>query len=270
VIQSSFLFFFILNNAGMARKNQFVRPFPKQDSLYESRLVSVFITSLMKSGKKTVAERMVYTALSILKGKKERPVSLLMRAVKNITPRLTVKAIQAERSGNKKRRRRRRRKHGGQAGKSKGKGQKSVKIKFIPIELPAYKGIRYAFRWLKQISAKRSGKTMSIKLAAELIQASKNKGGTVRCRRGAQRMALKHKGNASRYRRRRRKRGKPDDPAEIQRRKEREYRRVYGPRWRLRVYKKGRARDRWGFIINTTGLPYTHPEHPAQRARRAR
>lgn len=102
----------------MARKNQFVRPFPKQDPLYKSRLVSVFITSLMKSGKKTVAERMVYTALSILKGKKERPVSLLMRAVKNITPRLTVKAIQTARKGGGKRRRRRRRKLAVQAAKS--------------------------------------------------------------------------------------------------------------------------------------------------------
>merc|ERR1711990_516550 len=140
-----------------ARKNQFIRPFPEQDPLYESRLVSVFITSLMKSGKKTVAERMVYTVLSILKGKKERPVSLLMRAVKNITPRLTVKAIRTERTSNKKRKRRRRRRRKGQARKFRGKGKKSVK--FIPVELPAYKGIRYAFRWLKQISAKRSGKT---------------------------------------------------------------------------------------------------------------
>ena len=104
----------------MSRRSQAKRVLLQPDPVYNSRLVSLLVARVLKSGKKTLAERIVYQALDIILEKtKENPVILLEKAVKNVTPQVEVKS----------------RRVGGSTYQ-------------VPIEIRPYRGTNISLKWI--------------------------------------------------------------------------------------------------------------------------
>ena len=138
----------------MSRRNRAKRVLVEPDPIYGSRLVNLLIARILQSGKKSVAQKIVYTALEIITSKtEENPVLVLEKAVKNVTPQVEVKA----------------RRVGGSTYQ-------------VPIEIRAYRGTNISLRWINESATARSGKSMAFKLANELIDASKESGNAIKKR----------------------------------------------------------------------------------------
>lgn len=140
------------------------RPVPP-DSVYNSRLVSMMIRRVMRSGKKSVASHIVYDAFdAIAQRTGSDPMEVFERAVKNATPLVEVKA----------------RRVGGATYQ-------------VPMEVRSDRGVALALRWLIQYARARSGKSMASKLANELMDASNETGSSIRKREETHRMAEANK-----------------------------------------------------------------------------
>jgi len=140
------------------------RPVPP-DSVYNSRLITMMSRRLMTSGKKSLTDRIVYDALSIIQERTGgEPLEVFEQAVRNTTPLVEVKA----------------RRVGGATYQ-------------VPMEVRPERGTALALRWLTQFSRQRSGKTMAIKLANELMDAANETGGALRKREETHRMAEANK-----------------------------------------------------------------------------
>jgi small subunit ribosomal protein S7 len=138
----------------------------ENDPVYGSILVTKFINRLMKDGKKTVAQRVVYEALELLK-KEGEPLKLFETAIETVGPKVEVKA----------------RRIGGAAYQ-------------VPQEVRGARKTALAIRWILEAAAKRPTaeyKSFAGKLAAELLDATKNAGEAVRKRDVAHRMAEANK-----------------------------------------------------------------------------
>jgi small subunit ribosomal protein S7 len=135
------------------------------DSVYNSRLVSMTIRRIMRDGKKSLASRLLYDALSIV-GERTgvEPMETFEKAIKNLTPLVEVKA----------------RRVGGATYQ-------------VPMEVRAERGTSLALRWLTQFARKRSGKTMSLKLANEIMDAANETGGAIKKREETHKMAEANK-----------------------------------------------------------------------------
>ena len=145
----------------MSRRNRAKRILVQPDPIYGSRLVNLLIARILQSGKKSVAQRVVYTALEIITSKtEENPILILEKAVKNVTPQVEVKA----------------RRVGGSTYQ-------------VPIEIRAYRGTNISLRWINEAAKTRSGKSMAFKLANELIDASKESGNAIKKREQTHKMA---------------------------------------------------------------------------------
>jgi small subunit ribosomal protein S7 len=131
------------------------------DARYQNVTVAKLINKVMMWGKKNKAQRIVYEALDIMaqQGSKA-PVTDLEHAVRNVTPQLKVKS----------------RRVGGATYQ-------------VPVEVDPRVGLSLAIRWLVESARARSGKSMSEKLAAELSDATKGQGVTVKKRDDTHRMA---------------------------------------------------------------------------------
>jgi small subunit ribosomal protein S7 len=135
------------------------------DPVYNSRLVSMIVSRLMSSGKKSVAYGIVYDAFKLVEERTSSdPLELFERAVKNATPLVEVKA----------------RRVGGATYQ-------------VPMEVRSERGVALALRWLTQYSRQRSGRTMAGKLANELMDAANETGSTIRKREETHRMAEANK-----------------------------------------------------------------------------
>jgi len=120
------------------------------DKIYKSRLVTKFINSLMRDGKKTVAQKLFYDALGLIEKQGKTPLEVFEKAVSNVGPRQEVKA----------------RRVGGASYQ-------------VPIEVRGDRRLSLAVRWIIQAATSRSNKefhTFSEKLAAEFLDALENKG----------------------------------------------------------------------------------------------
>lgn len=136
------------------------------DPRYGSVLVAKFVNTVMRKGKKSVAESIVYGALDILKTKipNEDPVTSFNRALDNAKPMVHVKA----------------RRVGGATYQ-------------VPVEIPPETRTSIAFRWIIEFAGKRGEKTMRERLAAELIDCLNKQGGTVKRKDDTHRMAEANK-----------------------------------------------------------------------------
>jgi small subunit ribosomal protein S7 len=135
------------------------------DTKYNNILVGMFINRLMKGGKKSTASRVVYGALSIIEERMHRnPLEVFEQAIKNVTPIIEVKP----------------RRVGGATYQ-------------VPVEVPPHRRLSLAMRWLAGSARNRSGKSMSEKLANELMDAAQNTGATVKKREDTHRMAEANK-----------------------------------------------------------------------------
>ncbi len=123
--------------------------------------MEMFINRLMKGGKKSTARRVMYGAMEIIEAKtKKDPVEIYEQALRNVTPAVEVKP----------------RRVGGSTYQ-------------VPVEVPAQRATSLAMRWILQFSAARGGRSMSEKLAAELMDAANGQGGAIKKRDDTHRMA---------------------------------------------------------------------------------
>ena len=132
------------------------------DSKYNDHLIGSFIGIIMIEGKKTLAERIVYNALDILKKKTadEDAVKIFAKAIENIRPRMQVKS----------------RRVGGSTFQ-------------IPMEVMPLKGNTIALRWIRDLARGKKGKPMEVKIADELFSAFKGEGSAVKKRDETHKMA---------------------------------------------------------------------------------
>jgi small subunit ribosomal protein S7 len=133
----------------------------KPDHFYNSTLISKFINSVMKKGKKSVAERIVYSTMEQVKQKaKEDPLKMFEKAVDNVRPSLETKS----------------RRVGGATYQ-------------VPIEVSVNRATSLAVRWILRFAAERPGKSMIEKLSAEIMDAANNRGGAIKKREDTHKMA---------------------------------------------------------------------------------
>ncbi len=145
----------------MPRRAQAIKKKISPDAKYQSVIVARLINRIMRCGKKSTAERIVYGALQVVEQQESKaPVSVLEQAVKNATPLLEVKS----------------RRIGGATYQ-------------VPVEVRPDRGLSLAMRWLVNSARVRTGKSMVEKLAAELSGASKGQGATIKRREDIHRMA---------------------------------------------------------------------------------
>ncbi len=149
----------------MSRRSNVKKPPVPPDPVYNSRLVSMMIRRLMMGGKKSVASRILYDAFAIIEEKTSSdPLETFEQAVRNVTPLVQVKA----------------RRVGGATYQ-------------VPMEVRPERGTSLALRWLSQYSRSRSGKTMAIRFANEIMDAANETGSTIRKREETHKMAEANK-----------------------------------------------------------------------------
>ena len=135
------------------------------DPKFGNQDVARFINMVMRSGKKSVAERIVYGALEQVGAKTRKdPLEVFERALGNVQPLVEVKS----------------RRVGGATYQ-------------VPIEVRADRGTALAMRWLSDAARKRGEKSMDFRLAGEIIDAAENKGTAVKKREDTHRMAEANK-----------------------------------------------------------------------------
>jgi small subunit ribosomal protein S7 len=135
------------------------------DPKYNSKVVSKFISALMESGKKSVAERICYGAFDIIKSKTGNdPLKVFKTALENVKPVVEVKP----------------RRVGGATYQ-------------VPVEIRPQRRMALAFRWLRNYSRGRAEKTMRERLAAELLDAFNNTGSSIKKREDVHKMAEANK-----------------------------------------------------------------------------
>ena len=145
------------------------REVPKREILPDPKFhdlqIAKFINMIMRNGKKSTAERIMYHALDSLAEKSSlESVDLMEKALENVRPMVEVKS----------------RRVGGATYQ-------------VPVEVRASRRNTLAMRWLIEAAQKRGEKTMSQKLAGELLDASENKGTAVKKREDTHRMAEANK-----------------------------------------------------------------------------
>jgi small subunit ribosomal protein S7 len=149
----------------MPRRQRISRRVLLPDARFNNRVVAKFINSLMRGGKKALAERIMYTALESVEGRTRRPgLEVFEQAMRNATPVIEVKP----------------RRVGGATYQ-------------VPVEIRGDRRQALAIRWLINAARARSGRSMIEKLAAELLDAANNTGATIRRREEAHRMAEANK-----------------------------------------------------------------------------
>ena len=145
----------------MSRRKSAVKRSVLPDARYDSQTVSKFINSLMIQGKKSTAEGIFYSAMDIVEAKTSQPgVSIFKQALNNLKPVVEVKS----------------RRVGGANYQ-------------VPVEVRPSRRMALAMRWLRESARKRSEKSMGQRLAAEMLEASENRGGAVKKRDEVHRMA---------------------------------------------------------------------------------
>ena len=131
------------------------------DVKYNNLTITKLVNKIMKCGKKEIAEGIVYDALDIIEQQEGKPpVQILEQAIKNASPLLMVKA----------------RRVGGATYQ-------------VPVEVDPERGTALAIRWLLATARSRGGKSMAEKLAAELSDAAKEQGATIKKREDTHKMA---------------------------------------------------------------------------------
>jgi len=145
----------------MPRRSRPTKRETPPDAKYHNVTVAKMINKIMKCGKKSKAEKIVYGALDTIEAQESKaPVTVLEQAVRNVTPQLEVKS----------------RRIGGATYQ-------------VPVEVRPARSLSLAIRWLVVSAAARPGRSMAEKLAGELSDAAKGQGVTIKKRDDTHRMA---------------------------------------------------------------------------------
>ncbi len=145
------------------------REVPKRDILpdpkYKDRTIAKFINIMMMNGKKSIAEKILYDALDIIKARgKDDPVGVFNDALEHVSPGVEVKS----------------RRVGGATYQ-------------VPVEVRPNRQLALAMRWLVEAARRRSEKSMTARLAGELLEASEERGSAVKKREDTHKMAEANK-----------------------------------------------------------------------------
>lgn len=152
----------------MSRRISTQKRFPEKDFKYDNLLVSLLVNRILKNGKKRLARRLVYKAFELIQLRtSQNPVLILEKALRNVSPRVQVKAKRV----------------GGATYQ-------------VPVLLNKYRATHLAIRWVVEFSRKRSGKGMALKLANELLEAAKGLGNSVKKKEETHKMAESNKAYA--------------------------------------------------------------------------
>jgi small subunit ribosomal protein S7 len=150
----------------MSRRRQAIKREVTEDPKYNSALVSRLINVVMNSGKKTLAQRIVYGTFERIteKNPNSNPLEILQRAVENAKPRLEVKP----------------RRVGGATYQ-------------VPLEAPPERQMSLALRWLVSFADARKGQPLTDALASEIMDAYQGQGSAIRKRDEVHKMAQANK-----------------------------------------------------------------------------
>lgn len=150
----------------MAKKFESTERFVKPDVKYNSLLVSKFINSIMETGKKSTAERILYNALNAVQEKVSgtEPLELFEKAIENVKPEIEVRAKRV----------------GGATYQ-------------VPTPVSPKRRLSLAMRWILDAARKRKGQPMYLRLAAELIAAYNREGSAMATRENIHKMAEANK-----------------------------------------------------------------------------
>ncbi len=146
----------------MSRRRAAVKREILPDPVYNSKVLNKFINEIMEGGKKTVAQKIVYGALDIIKEKSSEDDALdyFQKSVNNVKPSVEVKS----------------RRVGGATYQ-------------VPMEVRSSRAQALAFKWISANSRKRNEKTQRERLANELMDAFDNKGNSVKKKEEVHKMA---------------------------------------------------------------------------------
>jgi len=149
----------------MPRRRIFGQREGQQDARYQDKLVAKFINTLMSRGNKSAEERVCYGAFELIKEKTGNdPLKVFRAAVDNVKPVVEVKS----------------RRVGGASYQ-------------VPVEIRPVRRMSLALRWIAEYAKARGGKSMSERLAGELLDAANNTGPSVKKREDVHRMAEANK-----------------------------------------------------------------------------
>jgi len=149
----------------MARKGRAPRKEIEVDPVYKSKLVTEFINKILWRGKKSTAEQIVYGSFDILNKKtKENPIEILEKCMENVRPALEIRP----------------RRVGGATYQ-------------VPVEVSQGRANTLAIRWLISFSRKRREKTMTERLAGEILDGASNTGNSVKKKEDLHKMAEANK-----------------------------------------------------------------------------
>jgi small subunit ribosomal protein S7 len=149
----------------MSRRISTQKRFPEKDFKYDNLLVSLLVNRILKCGKKRLARRIVYKSFEFIEFRtNQNPILILEKAIRNISPRVQLKAKRV----------------GGATYQ-------------VPTLLNKYRATNIAIKWVVEFSKKRSGKSMSLKLANELLEAAKGLGNSIKKKEETHKMAEANK-----------------------------------------------------------------------------
>lgn len=135
------------------------------DTRYSSVLVAKFINKIMEAGKKSIARRIVYSALEIAEKQTKKPaIEVFEKAMENVSPTVELR--------------------------SKRVGGANYQV---PVEVRPERRTALAIRWIVESARTQKGKPMAARLAEEFVQAFNNAGGAIKKRQDVQRMAEANK-----------------------------------------------------------------------------
>jgi small subunit ribosomal protein S7 len=135
------------------------------DPIYNDYVVTRFINNVMIQGKKNTARSIIYSAFDIIKEKtKQEPLDVFRKAMSNVAPVIEVRS----------------RRVGGATYQ-------------VPVEVREERRIALAIRWIKSYAKQRRDKSMALRIASELMAASKGEGSAVKKRDDTHRMAEANK-----------------------------------------------------------------------------
>ena len=147
------------------RKRQAIKRDVLADPIYNSKMVTKLINTIMQDGKKGTAQRLLYDAFDIIKEKtKKDPMEVYNQAFDNIKPALEIRSRRVGGSNYQ-----------------------------VPMEVRDDRAQALALRWLVQYAKNRNGRGMAEKLAAEIMDASNNVGGACKKREDTHKMAEANK-----------------------------------------------------------------------------
>ncbi len=145
----------------MSRKGLVSKREVEADPMYHDRLVTRFINTFMRKGKKSLAEKICYNALKLVQERsKDDPLKVFKKAVDNIKPIVETKS----------------RRVGGATYQ-------------VPVEVRPERKIALTLRWMVGFAAQRGEKTMSEKIAGEILDAAEGKGASIKKKEDMHKMA---------------------------------------------------------------------------------